>query len=95
MPYFERAAAQRWSPAHGPLLQCFHRSKAQDQPACSPAPVAKAYQSASFHSIKKGNWLAVSPYWTVLDSDCALRITRNLMIALLRGGGFEPPTFGL
>jgi hypothetical protein len=32
---------------------------------------------------------------TVLDSRYQCPIARNLMIALVAGGGFEPPTFGL
>jgi hypothetical protein len=31
----------------------------------------------------------------LLDSRYKCPIARNLMIALVAGGGFEPPTFGL
>jgi len=44
---------------------------------------------------KKGELWNSSPYWTVLDSHYKSPIARNFMIALVAGGGFEPPTFGL
>src|ERR1019366_5396818 len=44
---------------------------------------------------KEGELCGSSPYWTVLDSRYNCPIARNLIIALVAGGGFEPPTFGL
>src|ERR1700733_5378467 len=55
----------------------------------------KGTGAAGLHSITKGNCYGSSPYWTVLDSCCKCPIARNPMIALVAGGGFEPPTFGL
>ena len=57
--------------------------------------VLKRSANANFNPIKKGNSEPVSPDWTVLDSDFTLTLHPNHMIALVAGGGFEPPTFGL
>jgi hypothetical protein len=80
---------------NGPVRQRLGLGQAQSQSPDRATPLAKACQSRSLHSINKGNCVSVPPYWTVLDSRCECPIARNLMIALVAGGGFEPPTFGL
>jgi hypothetical protein len=80
---------------NGPVRQCLGLGQAQSQSPNRATPFAKTCESRGLHSINKGNCVAVPLYWTVLDTRYKCPIARNLMIALVAGGGFEPPTFGL
>ena len=47
--------------------------------------------AADLHSINKGNCESVP----LIGRSLQVPSCRNFMIALVAGGGFEPPTFGL
>jgi len=63
----------------------FFQAQGQSAPSVQ-RPLAKACQSRGFHSIIR-ELCGSFPYWTVRYK-CP--IARNLMIALVAGGGFEP-----
>ena len=77
------------------LRRRLHESEAQSQHVCRPAPAASRSDQIEKDRLMDGLLSCVQTLEDHFRPQLKIQLPCNSMIALVAGGGFEPPTFGL